>query len=269
MMIRSRAVPTNGLSPVYDETGAAAARFLLWLTEETGGVAGNRVPSAEYATYERCSLELVEDVVERLTALSWIAVHNDSGALPPLVSPTGTGLAEVQAWDEAYADRDTRRRYAKASLFAWWDRAGRHPSGEPNPEDFLWAREAFYCGRQLTFEDLTYAKDHLDLPTPVRFGVAEQGAGVILSFEQLALLVQASRPDLSEADSEVRQVRELAEALTDTSRRDGRPDAGTLQRFLQHSSDLVQAGSRSVGSMGRDMASGIVSEIINSMLRLG
>ncbi|MGP3923012.1 hypothetical protein [Streptomyces sp. 8N616] len=254
---------------MYDETGAASARFLRWLTGETGGVVGNRVPSAEYAPHERCSLELVEGVVERLAALGWIAVHNDSGAVPPLVSPTGTGLAEVRAWDEAYADRDTRRRYAKAALFAWWDRAGRHQRGEPNPEDFLWAREAFYCGRRLEFEDLEYAKDHLDLPTPVRIGVAEQGAGVFLSFEQLALLVQASRPDLSETDSEVRQVRELAWALTEASQRGAEPDAGTLQRFLQHSGDLVQAGSRSVGSVGRDMASGLVSEIINSMLRLG
>jgi hypothetical protein len=268
-MTGSRAVPTSGLSPVYDQTGAASARFLRWLTDETGGVAGNRVPSAEYAPHERCSLELVEGVVERLTALGWIAVHNDSGAVPPLVSPTGTGLAEVRAWDEAYADRDTRRRYAKAALFAWWDRAGQHQSGEPTPEDFLWAREAFYCGRQLAFEDLEYAKDHLDLPTPVRIGVAEHGAGVFLSFEQLALLVQASRPDLSEASSEVRQVRELAGALTEASQRGAEPDAGTLQRFLQHSSDLLQAGSRSVGSVGRDMASSIVSEIITSTLRLG
>lgn len=265
----SRAVPTNGLSPVYDETGAASARFLRWLTEETDGAAGNRVPSAAYAPHERCSLELVEDVVARLAALGWIAVHNDSGAVPPLVSPTGTGLAEVRAWDEAYDDRDTRRRYAKAALFAWWDRAGRHHSGEPNPEDFLWAREAFYCGRRLALEDLEYAKDHLELPTPVHVGVTEQGAGVFLSFEQLALLVQASRPDLSEADSEVRQVRELAGALTEAAQRGAEPDEGTLQRFLKHSGDLVQAGSRSVGSMSRDMASGIVSEVINSMLRLG
>ncbi|PAZ16822.1 hypothetical protein CLM62_05745 [Streptomyces sp. SA15] len=262
-------MPTNGLSPVYDETGAASARFLRWLAEETDGVAGNRVPSAAYAPQERCSLELVEDVVERLAALGWTTVHNDSGAVPPLVSPTRTGLAEVRAWDEAYADRDTRRRYAKAALFAWWDRAGRHRSGDPNPEDFLWAREAFYCGRRLALEDLEYAKDHLDLPTPVHVGVTEQGAGVFLSFEQLALLVQASRPDLSEADSEVRQVRELAGALTEAAQRGAEPDEGTLQRFLKHSSDLVQAGSRSVGSMGRDMASGIVSEILNSMLRLG
>jgi hypothetical protein len=269
-MIRSRAVPTNGLSPVYDETGAVSARFLRWLADETGGVAGNRVPSAAYAPRERCSLELVEDVVERLAALGWITVHNDSGAVPPLVSPAGTGLAEVRAWDEAYADRDTRGRYAKAALFAWWDRAGPLRSGELNPEDFLWAREAFYCGRQLAFEDLEYAKDHLGLPTPVRIGVAEQGTGVFLSFEQLALLVQESRPDLSEADSAVRQVRELALALTEASHRGAEPDAGTLQRFLQHSSNLLQAGSRSVGSaVGRDMASGIVSEIITSMLRLG
>jgi hypothetical protein len=268
-MRRSRAVPTNGLSPVYDETGAASARFLLWLAEETGGTAGTRVASAAYAPHERCSLELVEGIVERLAGLGWIAVHNDSGAVPPLVCPTEIGLAEVQAWDEAYADRDTRRRYAKAALFAWWDRAGQHRSGEPNAEDFLWSREAFYCGRQLEFEDLEYAKDHLDLPTPVHVGVAEQGAGVFLSFEQLAQLVQASRPDLSENDSEVQQVRELAGALTEASRRGAEPDAGTLERFLKHSRDLLQAGSRSVTTVGRDMATGIVSDIINAMLRLG
>ncbi|QOV34635.1 hypothetical protein IM697_31655 [Streptomyces ferrugineus] len=268
-MIRSRAVPTNGLSPVYDETGAASARFLLWLAAQTGGTAGNRVASAAYAPHERCSLELVEDVVERLAGLGWIAVHNDSGAVPPLVSPTGTGLAEAHAWDEAYADRDARRRYAKAALFAWWDRAGQHRSGEPNAEAFLWAREAFYCGRQLEFEDLKYARDHLDLPTPVHFTVAEQGAGVFLSFEQLAQLVQASRPDLSESDSEVRQVRELAGALTEASRRGAEPDAGTVERFLQHSRDLVQAGGRGAGSMSREMGSGIVSDIIRSVLGLG
>lgn len=268
-MTGSRAVPTNGLSPVHDETGAASARFLRWLAEETGGVAGQRVPSAEYAPHERCTLELVEDVVDRLAALAWIVVHNDSGAMPPLVSPTGAGLEEVRAWDVSFADRDTRRRYAKAALFAWWDRAGRHQNGESNPEDFLWAPEAFYCGRQLALEDLEYAKDHLDLPAPVQIGVADQGTGVFLSFEQLALLVQASRPDLSEADSEVRQVRELAGALTDASRNGSAPDPGTLQRFLQHSNTVVQAGSRSVGSMGRDMASGILTDIINSMLRLG
>jgi hypothetical protein len=268
-MHRSRAVPTTGLSPVYDETGAASARLLLWLAEETGGVVGNRVASAAYAGHERCSLELVEGVVERLAALGWITVHNDSGAVPPLVCPTDAGLAEARTWDEAYADRDTRRRYAKAALFAWWDRAGQHRSGEPNAEDFLWAREAFYCGRQLEFEDLEYAKDHLDLPTPVHIGVADQGAGVFLSFEQLALLVQASRPDLSESDSEVRQVRELAGALTEASRRGAEPDPGLLERFLKHSGDLVQAGSRSVGTVGRDMASGVVSDIIGSMLRLG
>jgi hypothetical protein len=265
-MIGSRAVPTDGLSPVYDETGAASARFLLWLAEESRGVAGRRVASDAYAHHERCSLELVEGIVERLAALGWIAVHNDSGAVPPLVSPTATGLAEAQAWDEAYADRDTRRRYAKAALFAWWDRVGQHQSGESNAEAFLWTREAFYCGRQLDFEDLEYAKDHLSLPTPVRVGVTEQGAGVFLSFEQLAQLVQASRPDLSESDSELQQVRELAQALTDASRRGAEPDPGMLQRFLQHSGDLAQAGSRSVG---RDMASGMVSEIIQSMLRLG
>ncbi|WP_171112595.1 MULTISPECIES: hypothetical protein [Streptomyces] len=265
-MIRSRAVPTNGLSPVYDETGAASARFLLWLTAQTGGAAGNRVASAAYARHERCSLELVEGIVERLAALGWIAVHNDSGAVPPLVSPTGAGLAETRAWDEAYADRDARRRYAKAALFAWWDRAGQHQDGEPNAEDFLWAREAYYCGRQLPFEDLLYAKDRLELPTPVRVGVAEQGAGVFLSFDQLARLVQASRPDLSESDSEVRRVRELAGALTDASQRGAEPDAGLLDRFLQHSRDLMQSGSRTVS---RDMASGIVSEILTSMLRLG
>ncbi|KUO15757.1 hypothetical protein [Streptomyces dysideae] len=252
-------MPTDGLCPVYDETGAASARFLLWLTGETGGTAGHRVPSAAYAPHEPCSLDLVEGVVERLAALGWIAVHNDSGAVPPLVSPTGTGLEEARAWDEAYADRDARRRYAKAALFAWWDRAGQHRDGESDAEDFLWAREAFYCGRQLGLEDLEYARDHLDLPTPVHVGVGEQGAGVFLSFEQLAQLVQASRPDLSESDSEVRQVRELAGALTEASRRGAEPDAGMLERFLKHSRDLV----------GRDMASGIVSEIINSMLRLG
>ncbi|MGC9539828.1 hypothetical protein [Streptomyces sp. UG1] len=268
-MNRSRAVPTNGLSPVYDETGAASARFLLWLAAQTGAAAGNRVASAAYAPHERCSLELVEAVVERLAGLGWIAVHNDSGAVPPLVSPTGTGLAEARAWDEAYADRDARRRYAKAALFAWWDRAGQHRSGEPNAEDFLWAREAFYCGRQLEFEDLEYARDHLDLPTPVHFTVAEQGAGVFLSFEQLAQLVQASRPDLSESDNEVRQVRELAGALTEASRRGAEPDAGTVERFLQHSRDLVQAGGRSAGSMSREMGSGIVSDIIRSVLGLG
>ncbi|MBC9730418.1 hypothetical protein [Streptomyces sp. TRM68367] len=254
---------------MYDETGAASARFLHWLAGETGGVAGRRVASAAYTHHDRCSLELVEGVVDRLAALGWIAVHNDSGAVPPLVSPTEAGLAEARAWDEAYADRDARRRYAKAALFAWWDRAGQHQSGEPNAEDFLWAPEAFYCGRQLAFEDLEYAKDHLSLPTPVRVGVAEDGAGVFLSFEQLAQLVQASRPDLSEGDNEVRQVREMAEALTDASRRGAEPDEGMLQRFLQHSGELVQVGSRSVGSMGRDMASGVVSDIINSMLRLG
>ncbi|NGO43853.1 hypothetical protein [Streptomyces ureilyticus] len=252
---------------MYDETGAASARFLRWLAEKSGGVAGTRVASDTYAHHERCSLELVEGIVERLAALGWIAVHNDSGAVPPLVSPTGAGLAETQAWDEAYADRDTRHRYAKAALLAWWDRVGQHQSGESNAEAFLWTREAFYCGRQLDFEDLEYATNHLSLPTPVRVGVTEQGAaGVFLSFEQLAQLVQASRPDLSESDSELQQVRELAAALTDASRRGAEPDPGTLQRFLQRSGDLAQAGS---GSVARDMASGMVSEIIQSMLRLG
>lgn len=268
-MIRSRAVPTNGLSPVYDETGAASARFLLWLREETGGAEGRRVAASAYAHHERCTLELVEDVVERLTALGWTAVHNDSGAVPPLVSPTPTGLAETHAWDEAYADREARRRYAKAALFAWWDRAGQYHDGGSGAEDFLWAPEAFYCGRQLALEDLEYARDHLDLPAPVHVGVMENRAGVFLSFEQLAGLVQASRPDLSESDSEVRQVRELAAALTEASRGGAAPDAGTVERFLRHSRDLAQAGSRSVGSMSRDMASGIVSDIISSMLRLG
>ncbi|MFC5241265.1 hypothetical protein [Streptomyces atrovirens] len=268
-MIRSRAVPTNGLSPVYDETGAASARFLLWLREETRGAEGRRVAGSGYAHHERCTLELVEDVVERLAALGWITVHNDSGAVPPLVSPTPAGLAEARVWDEAYADRETRRRYAKAALFAWWDRAGQYHDGGSGAEDFLWAREAFYCGRQLALEDLEHARDHLGLPAPVHVGVMEQGAGVFLSFEQLAALVRASRPDLSESDSEVRQVRELAAALTDASRAGTAPDAGTVERFLRTSRDLVQAGSRSVGSMSRDMASGIVTDIIGSMLRLG
>ncbi|MCX2924518.1 hypothetical protein [Streptomyces sp. NEAU-W12] len=269
-MIRSRAVPTNGLSPVYDETGAASARFLLWLTEESGGALGNRVASSAYAAHERCTLDLVEAIVERLAALGWITVHNDSGAVPPVVGPTAAGLAEARAWDEAYDDRDTRRRYAKAALFAWWDRAGQqHHLGGSTAEDFLWAPEAFYCGRQLAFEDLEYAKDHLELPTPVHIGVGDRGPGVFLSFEQLATLVQAARPDLSESDSEVRQVRELASALTDASRTGAAPDATTLERFLRHSRDLVQSGSRSVGSMGRDLASGIVTDIVNSMLRLG
>ncbi|MFI8090611.1 hypothetical protein ACIF9R_20185 [Streptomyces sp. NPDC086080] len=268
-MIRSRAVPTNGLSPVYNETGAASARFLLWLREEVGGAEGRRVASSAYAHQERCTLDMVGDVVDRLAALGWIAVHNGSGAVPPLVGPTPAGLAEARVWDEAYADRETRRRYAKAALFAWWDRAGQYHDGGAGAEDFLWAREAFYCGRQLAFEDLEYAKDHLDLPAPVHVGVMEHGAGVFLSFEQLAGLVRASRPDLSESDTEVRQVRELAAALTDASRSGARPDAGTVERFLRSSRDLVQAGSRSVGSMSRDMASGIVSDILGSMLRLG
>lgn len=268
-MIRSRAVPTNGLSPVYDETGAASARFLLWLREETGGVEGRRVAGSAYAHHERCTLELVEGVVERLSALGWIAVHNDSGAVPPLVSPTPTGLAEARVWDEAYADREARRRYAKAALFAWWDRSGKYHDGGPGAEAFLWSREAYYCGRQLPLEDLEYAKDHLDLPARVHVGVMEHGAGVFLSFEQLARLVQASRPDLSESDSEVRQVRELAAALTEASHGGAPPDASTVERFLRHSRDLAQAGSRSVGSMSRDMASGIVSDIVSSLLRLG
>ncbi|GHJ02460.1 MULTISPECIES: hypothetical protein [Streptomyces] len=268
-MIRSGAVPTNGLSPVYDETGAASARFLLWLREETGETDGHRVASSAYAHHERCTLELVEDVVERLAALGWITVHNDSGAVPPLVSPTTTGLDEAGAWDEAYDDRESRRRYAKAALFAWWDRVGQYGDGGSGAEDFLWAREAFYCGRQLAFEDLDYAKDHLDLPAPMQVGVMEQGAGVFLSFEQLARLVQASRPDLSESDSELRQVRDLAAALTDASRSGAEPDPGAVERFLEHSRDLVQAGSRSVGSMGRDMASGMLSDLLGSLLRLG
>lgn len=268
-MIRSRGVPTNGLSPVYDETGAASARFLLWLREETGGTEGRRVAASDYAHHERCTLELVEDVVDRLAALGWIAVHNDSGAVPPLVSPTPTGLAETRVWDEAYADRETRRRYAKAALFAWWDRAGQHQDAGFGAEDFLWAREAYYCGRQLALEDLEYARDHLDLPAPVHVGVMGERAGVFLSFEQLAALVQASRPDLPEGDSEVRQVRELAAALTEASRGGAPPDAGTVERFLRHSRDLAQAGSRSVGNLGRDMASGIISDVISSMLRLG
>ncbi|MFD6321764.1 hypothetical protein ACFWOL_02590 [Streptomyces sp. NPDC058442] len=243
-MIRSRAVPTNGLSPVYDETGAVSARFLLWLTVENGGVPGNRVASSAYASHERCTLDLVEGVVERLAALGWIAVHNDSGAVPPSVSPTVTGLDEARAWDEAYADRETRRRYAKEALFAWWDRAGQHHNGESNAEDFIWGPEAFYCGRQLAFENLEYAKDHLDLPAPVHVGADDRSAGVFLPFEQLARLVQASRPDLSESGSEVRQVRELADALTDASRGGATPDASTLERFLRHSRDLVQSGSR-------------------------
>ncbi|MZD07220.1 hypothetical protein GTW43_19320 [Streptomyces sp. SID5785] len=262
-MSGSRAVPTNGLSPVYDETGAASARFLRWLAE-TAGAPGARVASADYAEHGRCSLDLVEHIVARLAALGWITVHNDSGAVPPLVSPTEVGLAETRAWDEAYADRDTRRRYAKAALFAWWDRDGQHPTGEQNAEDFLWAPEAFYCGRQLAFEDLEHAKDHLELPTPVRIGVDEQGTGVFLSFDQLAQLVQASRPDLTEGDSELRQVRELAGALTDAARDGAEPDAGVRRRFLEHSRNLLQSG----GTMGRDMMTGIVSDVITGMLRL-
>lgn len=250
---------------MYDETGAASARFLRWLADETGGIAGSRVPSAAYAPHERCSLELVEGVVERLAALGWIAVHNDSGAIPPLVSPTDPGLAEVRAWDEAYDDREARRRYAKAALFAWADRTEQQQSGEPNAEDFLWAREAFYCGRQLALEDLEYAKDHLNLPTPLHISVAQDGAGLVLSFEQVARLVQASRPDLPEGDDEVRRVRDLAAALTDASRNGAGPDESALRQFLQRSGELAQAGSRA----SRDMGTGVVTDIISSMLGLG
>ncbi|WP_306323934.1 MULTISPECIES: hypothetical protein [unclassified Streptomyces] len=258
----SRSVPTNGLSPVYDEAGAASARFLRWLVERTGTGGASRVASAEFAAHERCTVDLVADVVERLAALGWLTEHNDSGADPPLVSPTAAGLAEVAVWDEAYADREARRRYAKAALFAYWDRAGKHRSGDgSNPEDFLWASEAFYCGRQLPMEDLEYAGAHLELPTPVRVSPAEQGAGVVISYEELAQLVQASRPDLSASDGELRQVVELAGELTDVSRSGGRPDDSAVRGFFERAGNLLQ-------SEGRDMATSLAAELIRQILRL-
>ncbi|MGY0490954.1 hypothetical protein [Streptomyces sp. WG-D5] len=251
-------MPTNGLSPVYDEAGAASARFLRWLVERTGTGGTSRVASADFAAHERCSVDLVADCVERLAALGWLTVHNDSGADPPLVGPTAAGLAEVAVWDEAYADREARRRYAKAALFAYWDRAGQHRSGEEsNPEDFLWASEAFYCGRQLALEDLEYARDHLGLPE----AAPEPGPGMTLSYEQLARLVQASRPDLSESDGELRRVVELAGELTDASRGGGRPDDGAVRSFFERATRLLQ-------SEGRDLATGFLAEIIRQTLRL-
>ena len=108
-MIRSRAVPTNGLSPVYDETGAASARFLLWLREETRGAEGRRVAGSGYAHHERCTLELVEDVVERLAALGWITVHNDSGAVPRSTIQWATSDPSVSASTDGTSAEFTRR----------------------------------------------------------------------------------------------------------------------------------------------------------------
>lgn len=264
----SRSVPTNGLSPVYDETGAASARFLRWLVEQTGTGGASRVASADFAPYERCSVDLVADAVGRLGALGWLTEHNDSGADPPLVSPTAAGLAEVAVWDEAYADREARRRYAKAALFAYWDRAGQHRSGEEShPENFLWASEAFYCGRQLLLEDLEFARNHLDLPAPVHVSPAEQGEGVVISYEQLAQLVQASLPEATDSDSdgELRQVRALAEELTETIDRGGRPDEGLVRRFMERVPGVLQ--SQGVG-VGKEVVVGFLADFVRQTLRL-
>ncbi|MER5439054.1 hypothetical protein [Streptomyces sp. NPDC002790] len=262
----SRSVPTNGLSPVYDETGAASARFLRWLVEQTGTGGASRVASADFAPHERCSVDLVADVVGRLGALGWLTEHNDSGADPPLVSPTAAGLAEVAVWDEAYADREARRRYAKAALFAYWDRAGQHRSGDgSHPENFLWASEAFYCGRQLPVEDLEYARNHLELPAPVHVSPAEQGEGVVISYEQLAQLVQSSLPEATESDSELRQVRALADELTDAIDRGDRPDEGLVRRFMERVPGVLQSESASVG---KEVVVGFLADFVRQTLRL-
>ncbi|MFI5662021.1 hypothetical protein [Streptomyces sp. NPDC051684] len=139
-------------------------------------------------------MDLVADAVGRLGALGWLTEHNDSDADPPLVSPTAAGLAEVAVWDEAYADREARRRYAKAALFAYCDRAGQHRGGEEShPENFLWVSEAFYCGRQLPLEDLEFARNHLELPAPVHVGPAERGEGDVADRHAAAARQRAHR----------------------------------------------------------------------------